>query len=342
MRFKNWGRVLALLLAGLILATAVPALAAPAESNPTRIWINPREVDEQDLVPLEMVTAALQANPNLEGELSYLYYIDGEWYIPVWALAAGLDAQVSWDAARHQLVISRQVGSTGSPVQKDPQDKLAYYAYYDRQARDLVLVVSNPTNRSVTLQFPTAQTHDFTVTRNGQVVWQASAGQNFAQVWRQEILEPGASRVYRSRLPRLAAGTYQVKAYFKGGKSTGPVAGTTLKIDRWQSPLSYGLSYRDGRLRFSTENPTDETVRQVFPTAAAFDIEVQGDNGYTWRYSDGKTYRPWVHVNEMGPGAASYKFIYLPNLPAGRYVAYAYDLAVSATQPVASTVFYVY
>ncbi|TDA68850.1 MAG: hypothetical protein D9V47_06970 [Clostridia bacterium] len=342
MRLKSLGRALALLLAVLILATAVPALAAPADNVPTRIWINPREVDKQELVPLDMVTTALKANPDLEAELNYLYYIDGEWYIPVWALAAGLDAQVSWDAARHQLVIWRQVGNTGNPVKKDPRDVLQYYTYYDRQARDQVLVVSNPTNRPVTLQFASAQTHDFVVTRNGRTVWQASAGKDFAQVWRQEILEPGASRVYRSRLPRLAAGTYQVKAYFKGGKTTGPVASTTLKIDRWQSPLYYGLSYGDGRLRFSIENPTGETVRQVYSTAATFDIEVQGDNAYTWRYSDGKTYRPWLHVNEMGPGAASYKFIYLPDLPAGRYVANAYDLAVSSTQPVASTVFYVY
>lgn len=341
MHFKRLSRMVALLLAVLVLVTSVPALAAPAADSLTRIWINPREVDQEQLVPLDMVTAALKVNPNLDAELNYLYYIDGEWYVPLWALAAGLDAQVSWDPARYQLIIWRQAGNIGNPVQKNPQDVLQYRTYYDRRAGDLVLVVYNPTDKQVTLQFASAQTHDFVVTRNGRTVWQASTGKNYAQVWHQETLGAGASVVYRSHLPRLASGTYQVKAYFKGGKSTGPVATTTLAIDCWQSPLRYGLSYRDGRLRFSLENPTDETVRLVYPTAATFDLEVQGDNGYTWRYSDGKTYRPWLHVNEMGPGAASYKFIYLPDLPAGRYVAYAYDLAVSATQPVATTVFYV-
>jgi intracellular proteinase inhibitor BsuPI len=75
----------------------------------------------------------------------------------------------------------------------------------------LTLKVANRGPRPVTLQFPTAQRYDIVVhDSQGREVWRWSAGQMFAQVLGEEILQPGSvALTYGVTLrERFAAGRY--------------------------------------------------------------------------------------------------------------------------------------
>jgi intracellular proteinase inhibitor BsuPI len=81
-----------------------------------------------------------------------------------------------------------------------------------RDSVRFVLLVTNPTERPIQLEFGSAQRYDFEV-RNaaGAEVWRWSADQMFAQVVGEEQLAPGASLTYQAVWrPAQGRGRYRV------------------------------------------------------------------------------------------------------------------------------------
>jgi hypothetical protein len=63
---------------------------------------------------------------------------------------------------------------------------------------NLALRVTNPTDEAVELTFPSGQSFDFVVTRQGRELWRWSEDRMFTQAIRYERIEPGETRVYES------------------------------------------------------------------------------------------------------------------------------------------------
>jgi hypothetical protein len=106
---------------------------------------------------------------------------------------------------------------------------------YNRE--ETVLMTLTWTNDSPVAQevtFPSAQRYDVIVERDGQAVWQWSAGKFFAQVLTTLVIQPGDSRVFKvewslNSLPAdlLPPGEYAVRAWILGTHEQG---GTHLVI----------------------------------------------------------------------------------------------------------------
>lgn len=61
-----------------------------------------------------------------------------------------------------------------------------------------VLQVTNATRAPIPITFPTGQSAEFTVSRDGRELWRWSADRGFTQAVRQETLAPGETRTYEA------------------------------------------------------------------------------------------------------------------------------------------------
>ncbi|MEX2582082.1 MAG: BsuPI-related putative proteinase inhibitor [Gemmatimonadota bacterium] len=80
-----------------------------------------------------------------------------------------------------------------------------------RDTVSFVLQVTNTSRSTVVLTFPTGQTYDFLVRRNGQEVWRWSAGQMFTQAMQEVRLSPGETVTHQAAwaVPAAADGEYE-------------------------------------------------------------------------------------------------------------------------------------
>jgi hypothetical protein len=82
--------------------------------------------------------------------------------------------------------------------------------------------------------FTSAQRFDVAVERDGQIVWQWSAGKFFAQVLTTLVIEPGDSRVFKAEWDQkgfdhqlVPPGTYVLRAWINGTHDEG---GTLVEL----------------------------------------------------------------------------------------------------------------
>jgi hypothetical protein len=77
-----------------------------------------------------------------------------------------------------------------------------------------VFHVSNPTGAPISVTFPTGQTFDFRVSREGRTLWTWSADRAFTQAIRRETLAAGATWRYEGiwEARSAPAGVYEVQA----------------------------------------------------------------------------------------------------------------------------------
>lgn len=62
-----------------------------------------------------------------------------------------------------------------------------------------VLQVTNTTGSPIELRYPSGQSYDFAVLRDGREVWRWSSGMMFTQALRAETLAPGATLTFEER-----------------------------------------------------------------------------------------------------------------------------------------------
>ncbi|HHY39142.1 MAG TPA: hypothetical protein GX507_09490 [Clostridia bacterium] len=336
----------------------------------------------------------LEVKPNakaawLNGRLVWLdvpaIVVNGRIYIPVGTISELLGATVKWDPVDQVIVIefndSPSSGDdwgwypTGDDEAYDGLNGrivagLKYTIYYsgkDPEATDnktsgeLILGVTNVTDRPIRLEFPTSKTHDFVVRKNGSVIWRASEGQAYLPYVRTESLGPWQTRFYKSQVPSLGRGRYTVDAYFCGRGWEQWVGRTTISVNARGdgdvsddlSALRYSLSFRPrtwaqgstNRLAFEIRNTSSRALDVYYPDGRSYTIVVKDDKGYeVWRMS-GVAYgnepgEPYVGgiLETISAGAVKYHFITLPDLARGRYTAYAY-FSPAGDYPVASVVF---
>ncbi len=268
-------------LTALLVAIAVPAAAAPAQSRQISVLIDgkvvswddsPIIVDGRTLVPMRALFEALKTPVRwdqtkkeatatkdganiviragdsrawVNGQLVRLdvpaVILNGRMYIPLRFIAESLGAHVTWDA-QHRVIVIRF-----PDAEKD--FSLSYEARYvkddNTQRHRLELTVTNNTNKVQTIEFNSGQTHDFVLERDGRVVWRASDGQVFTQALWVERIAPGEKKTYASELPDLAPGAYKARAYFLGDSREEPVAFLQFTIDwpKVEKALGYSLIY---------------------------------------------------------------------------------------------------
>lgn len=77
---------------------------------------------------------------------------------------------------------------------------------------DFELAVENVTHRSVTVTYPSAQTHDIEIRNQlGDTVWRWSEGRLFAQVIMEKNIPAGGRLVFKAPWPRQNNADRQVK-----------------------------------------------------------------------------------------------------------------------------------
>lgn len=110
-------------------------------------------------------------------------------------------------AVRVSLELSKSAFRTGEPV-------------------DIRLTIVNPGAAAAAFEFPTSQVYDFAVLRDGERIWQWSAGRAFAQVITRVTIGPGESRTYSARWDQRDAlgrpappGRYELLAFFPAAQS---------------------------------------------------------------------------------------------------------------------------
>lgn len=75
-----------------------------------------------------------------------------------------------------------------------------------------VLQVTNASRAALPITFPSGQSADFTVSRDGRELWRWSADRGFTQAVRQETLAPGETRTYEATWNPPAGTTGQLVA----------------------------------------------------------------------------------------------------------------------------------
>jgi uncharacterized protein (DUF58 family) len=103
--------------------------------------------------------------------------------------------------------------------------------YASGDAIEMILEVSNRTNKEITLNFRDAQRFDFVIRKNGETLWLWSEGKMFAQVLGEKRLGPNESVAYTARFAeKLAPGTYTVEAMIVSTQSP-LIAGSTIFVE---------------------------------------------------------------------------------------------------------------
>lgn len=322
----------------------------------------------------------------LNGKLVWLdvpaIVVNGRIYIPVGTISELLGAAVRWDPVNQVIVIEfRDLPSPDDSGWYPPGDDetsddelngrviagLRYTVYYSGKDQDalnsqaseeLILGVTNVTNRPIRLEFPTSKTHDFVVKKNGSVVWRASEGKAYLPYVRTETLGPWQTRFYRSTMPSLDQGRYTVDAYFNGRGWEQWVGRTTISVNSKGyddisgdlSALRYSLSFRPktwaqgstNRLAFEIRNVSNRALDLYYPDGRSYSLVVKDEDGdVVWKTSGilygGEPYLRGV-LETLSAGAVRYHFVTLPDLPAGSYTAYAY-FPPAGDYPVASAGF---
>lgn len=75
-----------------------------------------------------------------------------------------------------------------------------------------VLQVTNASGAAIPVTFPTGQSAEFTVSRDGRQLWRWSADRGFTQAVRQEIVAPGETRTFEATWNPPAGTTGQLVA----------------------------------------------------------------------------------------------------------------------------------
>ncbi len=223
--------------------------------------------------------------------------------------------------------------------------KLNYSLKYDQANNQVTFVVTNPNTQRLDLTFSSGKQYDLAVSdKSGNTVWRLSDGKFYTEAIVSEKLDAGKSKIYNGQLPVLKAGEYTLKAYFYGAGDGETVAATKFIVEEKAiSPrLKFQAKYHGGRqpqISLMLKNISGRPVSLQFPTSQIFDIVIKRSDGYSWRYSDGRSFAQNLHVREFKPGVTRYTFVYLPQLERGNYTADIYYMGVSINQPVATTSF---
>jgi hypothetical protein len=92
----------------------------------------------------------------------------------------------------------------------------------------MTLTWTNDSKAPQEVTFPSAQRYDVLVERDGQVVWQWSAGKFFAQVLTTLVIQPGDSRVFKiewvqkdQQTEHVPSGEYVIRAWIYGTHEQG-------------------------------------------------------------------------------------------------------------------------
>jgi hypothetical protein len=241
------------------------------------------------------------------------------------------------NVARSMLVLVMVLGIAGTALSSPAQPavygdaRFSFAFVFDRSDPARVgIAVRNVTGTQLQVTFPSSKTHDIIVKKDGNTIWQASAGMSYLPVMRTEVFAPGETRVYNTDLPALAPGAYTIDGYFMGALNRNlPVLRSSIRI-----PASrYGRQMLDYRLRFSQtlfsrrEPKLLLTVKNThgrdvyFPAGHTYLFTVKNPAGQVvfTKYVGSLGYG--VRYEKMPKDASRYYFVNLKGLPAGSYTA---------------------
>lgn len=240
--------------------------------------------------------------------------------------------------SRGKAVASAPLNIVTNPIVSALQYKIS------NENGKITFTVTNPSDKAVDLTFNGGKKFDLAVfNKVGEKVWQLSEGQFYILPIIHEKIESGKSQVYEAQLPKLPAGEYTVKAFFFGQGTNDAVASTNITVAAQQIKhnLNFKLFFKNARnpqITLRIRNNSGSTVRLETPTSKIMDIVVKGDNGFSWRQSDGKVFTPAVRAHEIRTGVTRFHFIHLPRLPRGNYTVEAFYYGVSE-KPVTTSSF---
>jgi len=212
---------------------------------------------------------------------------------------------------------------------------LSYNLEYDSSAKEMIFNVKNNYYWPMYLTFPTGKKFDLAVFNSkGQKMWQYSDGKFYTQAVTGEWIYGRQEKSFHIKLPELAPGEYNVKAFFHVWGSKEAVASARITIKGKTAPgFKVDAWYRGGTQPYivlALNNQTKQPVMLEYPTAKKYEVVIMSDTGYYWQYSKGKVFDQAVRYEQLGAGVYRSYYIYLPDkLPKGNYTAYVYYLASS-------------
>lgn len=240
------------------------------------------------------------------------------------------------------------------PAQAAAYDTKNYHSYgsylnyeltYDKKNNEVSFDVKNASYWPLYFSFSTAKKYDLVIyDYKGSNIWQLSQGKFYTQAFNWDWFNPGESKSYKSELPQLETGEYTVVAYYNAqGINT---AVTSLKInvkkEITKSRLNYDAWYSGGndhKIILAVRNLTKSPIKVDFPGTQRYDVQLKGANGFSWRYSANKVSTPALSSDTLKAGLNRFYYIYLPDLPKGRYTAKVYYLGYSSRTPAETITF---
>lgn len=217
---------------------------------------------------------------------------------------------------------------------------LKYGLSYDNKTNEITFGVTNSSYWPLYFSFPTAKKYDLAVyNQRGSKIWQLSENQSYTQAINWDWFYPGETKSYKTEIPQLKQGEYTVVAYYSARGINTAVASLkiTVREEKAKSALSYDAWYSGGndpKIVLAVRNLTKSPIRVEFPNSLRYDIQLKGNNGFTWRYSAGKFSTPAFSSDTLKAGLNRFHYIYLPDLPKGSYSAKVYYLGYSSRTPV--------
>lgn len=204
------------------------------------------------------------------------------------------------------------------------KDPLSYYLSFNEEENQLQFIIVNGTQKTVGLTFASGLDFDLEIKQGGQSIWKYSDGRFYTMEIRHEKLSPGHAKLYQAELPELAAGRYEVLAYFAGGPSAGqPVASLALNISKTTvNNLDYSVQYNktSQELSLVVTNNTKKNIDLTFPSGKKYDFTVFNKAGQkVWQFSEGKFYSQAAVQESLKPGQSRTYKTKLPVLSAGKY-----------------------
>lgn len=238
--------------------------------------------------------------------------------------------------------VTAQAATPGpQPNLQQYRRNLQYGLAYDKKTNEANFTVKNSSYLPLYLSFPTAKKFDLAVyNQRGTKVWQLSQDKQYTQAVSWEWFYPGETKSYKSELPQLAPGKYTLVAFYsaRGINTAVTSLNITVQEEKKANPaLSYDAWYsggKDHKIVLAVRNLTKSPVRVEFPGGLRYDVQLKGNNGFTWCYSAGKAATAAITSDVLKAGLNRFHYIYLPDLPKGRYSAQVYYLGHSSRIPV--------
>lgn len=108
-------------------------------------------------------------------------------------------------------------------------DPLQHFMWFNAAKNEVHILVVNPTDKIVNLEFPSGKEFDVEIRQNEKTIWRQSDNKVFTPAVRTHEIRKGVTRFHFIDLPRLPRGNYTAEIYYYG-VSQKPVTTTSFTV----------------------------------------------------------------------------------------------------------------